>query len=148
MREVGRIVTMSEADYADWFQRRVVTRSDGGFYCLLFNLEDTPIGEVSYRLIDPAKRMAAQNIKIHARHRRKGNATDGLLHFLDHAFNRHGIHRMSDEIAIYNTVAQDFFIRLGFVHYPSKSQHFWVEMDRESFNMRYKTANGKWTFGG
>jgi len=61
-----------------------------------------------------------------------------LITFLDFCFNKIGLNKMTDEIAINNTVAQEFFIKLGFKHFPKKSEHYWVELTKNDFNSKYQ----------
>ncbi len=137
MKEVGGPISMNQDKHLEWFKMRVDPGFDGGFYCLIFNKDHNAIGEISYRLLDQGRMIGAQNIKILASERKKGYARDALLTFLDHSFNTRGINLMTDEIAIDNKVAQDFFISLGFTHYPDKSKHYWVEMDKATFNSKH-----------
>ncbi len=133
MKEVGGPISMSDEQYQQWFQK-IISSDNDGYYCLIFDSNDTPIGEVSYRLIDKENIIGAQNIKILADHRKKGYAKDALLSFLDYAFNTLGLNIMTDEIAIDNKVSHKFFLDLGFKHYPEKSEHFWVEINKNTFN--------------
>ena len=101
-------------------------------------MQDIPIGEVSFHGLKQDKMTAEQNIKIQAKHRKKGYAKDALITFLDFCFNKIGLNKMMDEIAIKNTVAQEFFTKSGFKHFQKKSKDYWVELTRDEFNLKYQ----------
>lgn len=138
MLEVGGPISWEWHKYEEWFKNRIRLNPNNHYYCLIFNFDDQLVGEVSYRLIDQEKMIGAQNIKIKANHRRNGYAKDALLTFLNYCFNNRGLRLMTDEIAIDNKVSHDFFLNLGFKHCPEKSDHFWVELSKDEFNLKYK----------
>ena len=133
---VGGPLAMSDEQYEKWFKEYVV-KNPNTFYCLIFNAEDIPIGEISYQLIDNKKGIAMFNMKIHAEHRRKGYARGAMINFLNYAFNVQKLSIMCDEIGIDNVVSQNLFISFGFEHKKDKSEHFWTEITKKKFNLLY-----------
>ena len=136
MKAVGGPIQWTKVQYDNWYQKMVVN-NPSNLYCLIFDFYHQPIGEISYRLNPRLTQVGELNLKIIASQRKRGYAKDALLTFLNFCFNHLDFQIMTDEIGFDNRVSQELFIKLGFKHYPKKSNHFWVEMDKNYFNERY-----------
>jgi len=137
MKPVGGPIFMNDEAYDRWFNEYVIENS-GTFYYLILTKDQEPIGEISYEMIDKEKCIAMFNLKIHAKHRRRGYAIDSMINFLNYVFNQQGLAIMCDEIGNDNFVSQNLFLKFGFKHKKEKSKHVWTEMTRDEFNSLYQ----------
>ena len=81
------------------FYEKMVSPTDGkNFYCLIYNLNDKPIGEVSFHGYNSATKVARVNIKIHYEHRRKGYGEEALRLLLEYYFFEFGGQAIIDSV--------------------------------------------------
>ncbi|MDP6633612.1 MAG: GNAT family N-acetyltransferase [Phycisphaerae bacterium] len=133
MAAVGGPIEFSETKAIDWFSRVVSPGNGMSCYCLIFNSEDTPVGEVSFHKWDPAKRSAHLNIKVLARHRQRGYAKDALDAFLACFFGRVAGLVMTDDVALDNPAGQRLLGSAGFTSDDSVADVCWMVITREMF---------------
>ena len=67
-------------------------------YCLVYNENQRPVGEISFHCYDENEKSASFNIKIQARYRGKGYAKATMDLMLDYYFNEFGGEVMIDEV--------------------------------------------------
>lgn len=98
MRDVGGTIDFGEERWKGWYER-MVNPSDGhNFYCLIYNYDDLPVGEVSFHGYDEKSRSAELNIKIHSKHRGRGYSKEALSLLLEYYFFEFGGMIMTDEV--------------------------------------------------
>ncbi len=69
MKEVGGSISLSDEQIEEWYRRMVSPGSETDYYCLIFDLNDTPIGEISFHRYNAKAKTGQLNIKIAAVHR-------------------------------------------------------------------------------
>ena len=67
-------------------------------YCLVYNENQRPVGEISFHCYDENEKSASFNIKIQARYRGKGYAKATMDLMLGYYFNEFGGEVMIDEV--------------------------------------------------
>ena len=67
-------------------------------YCLVYNENQRPVGEISFHCYDENEKSASFNIKIQARYRGRGYAKAAMDLMLDYYFNEFGGEVMIDEV--------------------------------------------------
>lgn len=55
---------LSDVEFQDWFKIMISPGNDKDFYCLIFNMNDEPVGEISFHRFDKNTKTAEFNIKI------------------------------------------------------------------------------------
>lgn len=134
MQPVGGPIHLTVEAARDWFARMVGPGRPTDFYCLIFNEESAPIGEISFHRLDRESMTADFNVKIASARRGKGYAREAMSVFLDYFFNRFGGRVMLDDVALDNQAGQKALLRLGFEHDPSVQDVFRLRLTREQFN--------------
>ncbi len=75
----------------EMFYKKMINPTDGkNFYCLIYDLEDNPVGEVSFHGYNSATKVARINIKIHYKYRRRGYGEEALRLLLEYYFFEFG----------------------------------------------------------
>ncbi|WP_315081613.1 GNAT family N-acetyltransferase [uncultured Clostridium sp.] len=86
MRDIGGVYKFTE-DKWESFYKKMVSPTDGrNFYCLIYTVEDEPIGEVSFHGYDPTTKVARSNIKIHHKYRNMGFGEEAMRLMLEYYF--------------------------------------------------------------
>jgi len=139
MAPVGGPIELPEPKAREWFARMVIPGDGANCYCLIFNSQDTPVGEISFHQWDPDKRSAHLNIKVMARYRRRGYAKDALEVFMTFFFGRLGGMVITDDVALDNPGGQHLMTSAGFRRDESVTSVFWMVMTRRM----YEKQNGR-----
>lgn len=134
MQPVGGPIHLTEEAARDWFTRMVDPGRPTDFYCLIFNEESAPIGEISFHRLDQANMTANFNVKIASARRGQGYAGEAMSVFLDYFFNQLGGRVMLDDVALDNQAGQQALLRFGFEHDPGVPDVFRLRLTRERFN--------------
>lgn len=137
MKEVGGSISLSDEQAEKWYRRMVSPGSETDYYCLIFDLDDTPVGEVSFHRYNEETKTGALNIKIAGVHRGKGYATEALFLLLGYYFFEFGGQVMEDSININNTAGQQVLLKFGFEHDPLVKDVFLVKITKEKFRELY-----------
>ncbi len=137
MAAVGGPVDFPESRARDWYARMVDPGGPRNCYCLIFNQEDVPVGEVSFHGWDPDKCSAELNIKVLAACRRNGYAKDALRTFLAFFFGRAGGQTMVDDVALDNRAGQHLIASAGFEQDNTVSGVCRMTMTRQMYVGRY-----------
>ena len=83
----------------EMFYRKMISPTDGkNFYCLIYDLEDNPVGEVSFHGYNSATKVARINIKVHYEYRRKGYGEEALRLLLEYYFFEFGGESIIDSV--------------------------------------------------
>jgi RimJ/RimL family protein N-acetyltransferase len=141
MAPVGGTVKFSDEKATRWFTRMVDPGNPADCYCLVFNEEDEPVGEVSFHRWNPENKTAGLNIKVLACHRGKGYAKDALHTFLTYFFGPFGGLIMTDDVGLHNHAGQRFLSRFGFQNDSSRKDVCMMRMTKEMFVSRSGDIN-------
>lgn len=134
MRPVGGPVLLTDEQAREWFARKIDPGNPSDCYRLIEGREGHPVGEISYRDLDPEAKTAFFNIKIMHTERGKGYAKEAMRVFLDAFFHQHGGRALVDDVALDNVAGQEILLLFGFEHDPSVSDVFRARLTRERFN--------------
>ena len=137
MRPLGGPVTLTDEQAECWFTRMIDPGDEHNLYCLIFDEQNTPIGEVSFHRMDWGTMTADFNIKIIASRRRQGYGNEAMRLLLDYFFYPVGGQLMLDDLALNNLSGQAVLRRFGFEHDPSIKEHYRMFLTREKFRQLY-----------
>lgn len=138
MKDIGGPVAFQDSRKKEWYEKMVKPTDGRNFYCLVYNLKDEPVGEVSFHRYDETTRTAEFNVKILSAHRGKGYAKEAILLMLEYYFVEFGGEVMLDGIAINNINGQKALLKLGFEHMSTSYDVLLVGMTREKFLQLYE----------
>lgn len=140
--EIGGPYYLSEEKALSWFHKMVEPTDGKNFYCLIFNKNNEPVGEVSFHRFDDQTKTAELNIKIESIHRGKGYSKEPLFLLLDYFFNEFGGEIMIDPVLLSNERGQKALLSFGFEHDQSITECYLLKMTKEMFN-NIKLQNGR-----
>ena len=141
MKDIGGVFDFSE-DKWSLFYKKMINPTDGkNFYCLVFNYDDEPVGEVSFHGYDSATKVARLNIKIHNKHRNKGYGTEACKLILEYFFFDFGGNIAMDTLKGDKVVESIY--NLGFSQHSKYKDEITYKICRESFlnNRRAEVYN-------
>lgn len=131
MIDVGGIVPFPEERRKEWYSKMVYPTDGKNFYCLIYNFENQPVGEVSFHRYDEKNKTADFNIKIQSKHRGNGYAKEAMKLILEYYFTEFGGQVMRD--AVMNINGQQALSKFGF-DIESKSDNIIVfKLTKEKF---------------
>lgn len=100
-------------DKWNMFYKKMINPTDGkNFYCLVYDLNDNPIGEVSFHGYNSATKVARINIKIHYDNRRNGYGEEALRLLLEYYFLEFGGEAIIDSTT--TNAAKALLKKIGF----------------------------------
>jgi RimJ/RimL family protein N-acetyltransferase len=139
MKEVGGPIELSDREAEKWFSMMIDPGNDSDFYCLIFNKDDEPVGEVSFHRYDHKAKTAEFNIKIAGKHRSSGYSFEAIWLILRYYFYEFGGELMKDRVGVDNIVGQQVLEKFGFEHDPDvKNEEAYVlKMTKERFTKLY-----------
>ncbi|MPQ45114.1 GNAT family N-acetyltransferase [Clostridium tarantellae] len=86
MEDVGRVISFPKEDW-DKFYNKMVNPTDGkNFYCLVYNYDNVPVGEVSFHGYDSATKTARLNVRIQNMYRGLGYGREATKLLLEYFF--------------------------------------------------------------
>jgi RimJ/RimL family protein N-acetyltransferase len=133
MQPVGGPVIIGEDAARRWYARTVDPGSPTECFCLVFNRNNRPVGEVSFHRLDPATMTADFNIKIAHLERGHGYAKRALRLLLDFFFYPFGGRLMLDDLAPNNLPGRQLLLDFGFHHDPSVPDVFRMLITRDEW---------------
>jgi RimJ/RimL family protein N-acetyltransferase len=133
MAPVGGTIDFPEARAREWFARMVDPGGPSDCYCLVFDRDDVPVGEISFHKWDPVQRSAELNVKTLATRRRQGLAGDALRAFLAFFFGPVGGALMVDEVAPANRAGLELLRSAGFQQHEGTSTFCRMTLTRSSY---------------
>jgi RimJ/RimL family protein N-acetyltransferase len=120
MRDVGGVIPFPLERREAWY-RKMVNPTDGkNFYCLIYNFDDIPVGEVSFHRFDEREGKADFNIKVYNKYRGKGYGKEAIQLLLGYYF--------------YNFGGQVIYDNVGNVNGQKTLQSFGFEVVSEADN--------------
>lgn len=90
MADVGRVVDFPEYKWESFYKKMISPTDGRNFYCLIYNYDDCPIGEVGFHGYDSATKTARLNIRVEHKFRSNGYGMEALRMILDYFFNEFG----------------------------------------------------------
>lgn len=137
MKEVGGSINLSDEQADKWYKKVVSPGSETDYYCLIFDLNNLPVGEVSFHKYNAETKTGELNIKIAFGQRRKGYFKEAILLFLGYYFFELGGEVMEDLIATNNTIGQQVLLKYGFEHDLLGKDGFLVRITKKKFRELY-----------
>ena len=127
----GEVYSFSR-DKWEMFYKKMVYPTDGkNFYCLVYTLDNKPIGEVSFHGYNSATKVARINLKIHYNYRRNGYGEEALRLLLEYYFLQFGGQAIIDTI---QTEEAKFLLKkLGFENINSAKNHWTLKLTKKNF---------------
>lgn len=90
MGDIGGTFSFTKEKWQIFYNKMIYPSDGKNFYCLVYNVNNEPVGEVSYHGYDSATKMARLNIKIQWKHRRKGYGREAIRLLLEYYFLEFG----------------------------------------------------------
>lgn len=106
-------------------------------YCLVYNENQRPVGEISFHCYDENEKSASFNIKIQARYRGKGYAKATMDLMLDYYFNEFGGEVMIDEVI--NERGIRVLMSYGFEKVDKTEVGILLRLTKDKFNQIQKS---------
>jgi 8-oxo-dGTP pyrophosphatase MutT (NUDIX family)/RimJ/RimL family protein N-acetyltransferase len=139
MRDVGGVIPFPLERRETWY-RKMVNPTDGkNFYCLIYTLDDVPVGEVSFHRFDDKEGKADFNIKVQSMYRGKGYAKEAIQLLLGYYFYNFGGQVIYDNVA--NANGQKVLHNFGFEVVSKTGSEVLFIMTKERF-MALLNENG------
>ena len=133
MAAVGGPVDFPDAWAREWFARMVCPGTPDNCYCLIFDGNDTVIGEISFHRWTSEERTADLNVKILASRRNRGYGRDALQVFLAYFFGEFGGEVMTDALAPDNSAGRHVMAAMGFTHDAGPTEVHQMVLTKEMF---------------
>lgn len=141
MAPVGGPIILEDFEALEWYTRMISPGSMGDHYRLIFDQENTPVGEVSFHRLDPETMTADLNIKIGAKYQGNGYAKEALRQFLAYFFNDFGARLIQDRVAKINPIGKKYLLDFGFIEAGSYADADLLQLSRNRFNDRYRSLS-------
>ncbi|WP_392486809.1 GNAT family N-acetyltransferase [Haloimpatiens sp. FM7315] len=138
MRDVGGAINFSKDRYKSWYEKMVKPGDGKNVYCLIFNKDDTPVGEVSFHAYDKTSKTAEFNVKIESEFRRRGYGKEAIKLMLQYYFEEFGGQVMLDEVI--NEKGQEALKKFGFEVVSETKESINFKMTKENFKKLYKNT--------
>lgn len=106
-------------------------------YCLVYNENQRPVGEISFHCYDENEKSASFNIKIQARYRGRGYAKATMDLMLDYYFNEFGGEVMIDEVI--NERGIRVLMSYGFEKVDKTEVGILLRLTKDKFNQIQKS---------
>ena len=106
-------------------------------YCLVYNENQRPVGEISFHCYDENEKSASFNIKIQARYRGKGYAKATMYLMLGYYFNEFGGEVMIDEVI--NERGIRVLMSYGFEKVDKTEVGILLRLTKDKFNQIQKS---------
>ena len=106
-------------------------------YCLVYNENQRPVGEISFHCYDENEKSASFNIKIQARYRGKRYAKATMDLMLDYYFNEFGGEVMIDEVI--NERGIRVLMSYGFEKVDKTEVGILLRLTKDKFNQIQKS---------
>ena len=106
-------------------------------YCLVYNENQRPVGEISFHCYDENEKSASFNIKIQARYRGRGYAKAAMDLMLDYYFNEFGGEVMIDEVI--NERGIRVLMSYGFEKVDKTEVGILLRLTKDKFNQIQKS---------
>lgn len=139
MRDVGGTIAFPEEKRGNWYRRMVQPGDGKNFYCLIYNHENNPVGEVSFHGYDREEKSANFNIKVQYKYRGNGYAKEAMELMLNYYFYEFGGEVIFDDVI--NVNGQRALSKFGFEIVSEFEDEVSFEMTKDRFTQLMKGDN-------
>ena len=134
MGDFGEVYSFPEEKWK-MFYKKMVSPTDGkNFYCLIYDLKDNPVGEVSFHGYNSATKVARINLKIHYEHRRKGYGEEALRLLLEYYFFEFGGQTIIESVK--TNEGKSILKRIGFEELNNIRDQWTYKLTKDKFISR------------
>ncbi|WP_427339829.1 GNAT family N-acetyltransferase [Caloranaerobacter sp. DY30410] len=135
MKDVGGVVSFPKERRKDWYKKMVKPTDGKNFYCLIYNFENQPVGEVSFHRYDDDSKTAEFNIKIQSKFRGRGYAKEAMKLMLEYYFYEFNGQVMLDNVT--SISGQQALNNFGFETVLKTDNSILFKMTKERFKNIY-----------
>lgn len=139
MADVGGSIVFSDSRKPGWYKKMVDPTDGENFYCLIYDYEDNPVGEVSFHRYDEKTKTADFNVKIQYKYRSRGYGKDAIKLMLDYYFYDFGGEVMLDDVI--NINGQQALLKFGFEVVSKTEECIYFKMTKEHYDNIMGNAN-------
>lgn len=131
MKDVGGTFEFSREKWELFYKKMIVPTDGKNFYCLIYNFENKPVGEVSFHGYDSATKIARFNVKVQYRFRNKGYGSEATRLMLEYYFNEFGGQIMMDTVG--NDNGQNAIAKAGFEAIRKHGSEITYRLTKDNF---------------
>jgi RimJ/RimL family protein N-acetyltransferase len=131
MKDVGGIIPFPIERRKPWYEKMVCPTDEKNFYCLIYNHDDVPVGEVSFHRFNIEEKIADFNIKVQHKYRNKGYGKEAMKLLLRYYFYDFGGQVVFDDVI--NEKGQKALQSFGFESVSKCGNEILFKMTKERF---------------
>ncbi|MBL4932199.1 GNAT family N-acetyltransferase [Clostridium paridis] len=131
MDGIGGIYHFPEEKWKVFYHKMVMPSDGKNFYCLVYNLDEVPVGEVSFHGYDSAAKIARFNIKIQGKYRKRGYGREAIRLLLEYYFFEFGGNIMMEKAK--QEFSNEFISSLGFEVIRKDKGEITYQISKETF---------------
>lgn len=131
MKDVGGAIQFPEERRKGWYSKMVYPADGRNFYCLIYNMEDIPVGEVSFHRYNIENKTAEFNVKVQSKYRHRGYGKEAIKLMLDYYFFEFGGEVMMDDVI--NVNGQKALAKFGFEILSRSRESILFRMTKERY---------------
>lgn len=141
MKDIGGVFNFPKEKWSNFYKKMVYPTDGKNFYCLIYNLDDEPVGEVSFHGYDSITKVARFNVKVLNKYRNHGYGEEGIRLLLEYYFFEFGGGIVMDNIS--NPAAMKILSKVGFQIVRQLKNETTMKLVREDFinNKKYSNKN-------
>ena len=141
MKDIGGVFNFPKEKWSNFYNKMVYPTDGKNFYCLIYNLDDEPVGEVSFHGYDSITKVARFNVKVLNKYRNNGYGEEGIRLLLEYYFFEFGGGIVMDNIS--NPAAMKILSKVGFQIVRQLKNETTMKLVREDFinNKKYSNKN-------
>ena len=140
MGEFGREYYFPKDKWESFYEKMVYPGDGKNFYCLVYNNENKPIGEVSFHGYNPVTKVARINVKIHYNYRQKGYGREAIRLLLEYYFLEFGGKAIIDTVK--SNEGRNLLRKLGFEEISNFKNQATYKLTKKGF-LNFKEKNEK-----
>lgn len=140
MGEFGKEYYFPKSKWESFYEKMIYPGDGKNFYCLVYNNENKPIGEVSFHGYNPVTKVARINVKIHYNYRQKGYGVESLRLLLEYYFLEFGGKAIIDTVK--SSEGKSLLRKLGFEEISSFKNQTTYKLTKKGF-LNFKEKNEK-----
>lgn len=131
MKDIGGVFDFSENKWEMFYKKMVLPTDGNNFYCLIYNNEDKPVGEVSFHGYDSITKIARFNIKVYSKYRNKGYGEEAIRLLLEYYFIEFGGEIIMDNII--TPEGERMATKLGFEELRKYNDKITIRLTKDDF---------------
>lgn len=141
MKDIGGTFNFSKEKWSNFYKKMIYPTDGKNFYCLIYNLEDEPVGEVSFHGYDSITKLTRFNVKVLNKYRNHGYGEEAVRLLLEYYFFEFGGGIVMDNVS--NPVAIRMLNKIGFQVVRQLKNETTMKLVREDFINNKKYSNKK-----